>query len=124
MLCASWMSTTHAHAPIHLPPTHRGLFRGSTSDAHAVARCVSESAVVIDERREHRGRPAITRWRAEATAKYRYTSEPRTVDISGPEVTVTARVTGDFPGSPVDLRSVAFRSDALRGAGSCRSHSS
>jgi NAD(P)-dependent dehydrogenase (short-subunit alcohol dehydrogenase family) len=29
---------------------------------------------------------------------------------------VTARVSGDFPGSPVDLRSVAFRSDALRGA--------
>ena len=35
---------------------------------------------------------------------YHYTSEPLAVDASGPEVTVTARVTGDFPGSPVELR--------------------
>jgi ketosteroid isomerase-like protein len=96
--------STHAHAPIHLPPPIAAYFDADASDANAVARCFSESAVVIDEGREHRGRPAITRWKAEATAKYHYTSEPRAVDVSGPEVTVTARVTGDFPGSPVDLR--------------------
>ena len=95
---------THAHAPIHLPPPIAAYFDADASDANAVARCFSESAVVIDERRVHRGRPAITRWRAEATAKYHYTSEPLAVDVSGPEVTVTARVTGDFPGSPVELK--------------------
>ena len=30
--------------------------------------------------------------------------EPLAVDVSGPEATVTARVTGDFPGSPVKLQ--------------------
>jgi hypothetical protein len=40
----------------------------------------------------------------EATAKYHYTSEPLAVDVAGLEVTVTARVTGDFPGSPVELQ--------------------
>ena len=96
--------STCAHAPIHLPPPIAAYFDADASDANAVARCFSESAVVINERREHRGRPAITRWRAEATAKYHYTSEARAVDVSGPDVTVTARVTGDFTGSPVDLR--------------------
>jgi hypothetical protein len=95
--------STHANAPIHLPVPIAAYFAADTSDANAVARCFNESAVVIDERREHRGRPAITRWRA-ATANYHYTSEPLAVDVSGPEATVTARVTGDFPGSPVELQ--------------------
>ena len=96
--------STHGNAPIRLPLPIAAYFAADTSDANAVARCFSESAVVIDERRQHRGRPAITRWRAEATAKYQYTSEPLAVDVSGPDVTVTARVTGDFPGSPVELQ--------------------
>ena len=100
-------STRCRHTPtrrLHLPPPIAGYFAADTSDADAVARCFSENAGVIDERREHRGRPAITRWKAEAAAKYHYTSEPLRVDASGPDVIVTARVTGDFPGSPVELR--------------------
>jgi ketosteroid isomerase-like protein len=94
----------NANTPIDLPLPIAAYFAADTTDANAVARCFTESAVVIDERREHRGRAAITRWKAEATAKYHYTSEPLAVDVSGPEVTVTARVTGDFPGSPVELQ--------------------
>jgi hypothetical protein len=94
----------HANAPIDLPPPIAAYFAADTSDANAVARCFSDSAVVIDERREHRGRRAIARWKAEATTKYHYTSEPLAVDASGPEVTVITRVTGDFPGSPVELQ--------------------
>ena len=102
-VCSTSMST-HANAPIHLPPPIAAYFAADTSDATVVARCFSESAIVIDERREHRGKPAIARWRAEALAKYHYTSEPLAVDVAGPEVTVTARVTGDFPRSPVKLQ--------------------
>jgi len=101
---SSTSMSTHAYAPLHLPPPIAAYFAADTSDANVIARCFSESAVVVDERREHRGRPAITRWRAEASTKYHYTSEPLAVDVSGPEVTVTARVTGDFPGSPVKLQ--------------------
>ena len=81
-VCSPRMST-HANAPIHLPPPIAAYFAADTSDADAVARCFSERAVVIDERREHRGRPAITRWKAEATAKDHYTSEPLAADASG-----------------------------------------
>jgi hypothetical protein len=94
--------STDTNAPIQLPPPIVAYFAADTSDA--VAQCFSESAVVIDEQREHRGRPAIARWKAEATAKYHYTSEPLAVDVSEPDVTVTARVSGDFSGSPVNLQ--------------------
>jgi hypothetical protein len=86
-----------------LPPPIAAYFAANTADVDRVARCFTESAVVIDERREHRGRPAIARWKAETTAKYHYTSEPLTIDVSGREVSVRARVSGDFPGSPVEL---------------------
>ena len=102
-VCSTCMPK-QTNTQIDLPPPVAAYFAADSSDANAVTRCFSESAVVIDERREHRGRSAITRWKAEATAKYHYTSEPLAVDASGPEVTVTARVTGDFPGSPVELR--------------------
>jgi hypothetical protein len=94
----------NANTPVDLPLPIAAYFAADTAGANAVARCFTESAVVIDERREHRGRLAITRWKTETTARYHYTSEPLAVDVSGPEVTVTARVTGDFPGSPVELQ--------------------
>jgi hypothetical protein len=94
----------NTHTPIELPAPIAAYFVADVSDAHRVARCFTENAVVVDERREHQGRPAIERWKAEATAKYHYTSEPLTVDLSGVDVVVVARLTGDFPGSPVELR--------------------
>ena len=94
----------HSNTRIDLPPPIAAYFAADSSDANAVARYFSESAVVIDEGREHRGRTAITRWKTEATAKYHYSSEPLAVDVSGSDVIVTARVAGDFPGSPVDLQ--------------------
>ena len=74
------------------------------ADGGGVASCFIENAVVVDERREYHGRQAIGRWKAEATEKYHYTSEPLAVDCLGSDVTVTARVTGEFPGSPIELR--------------------
>jgi SnoaL-like domain len=102
-MCSGPMRT-NADRPIELPTPIAAYFTADAADVNAVARCFIENAVVIDERREHRGRHAIARWKAEATAKYHYTSEPLRVDVSGADVVVTARVTGDFPGSPVELR--------------------
>jgi ketosteroid isomerase-like protein len=93
-----------SRAPIDLPSPIRVYFAADTADASAVAHCFSQDAVVIDEQREHRGRAAIARWKTEATAKYHYTSVPISVDVAGAVATVTARLTGGFPGSPVDLR--------------------
>ena len=96
--------TTKTVEPLDLPAPVAAYFVADATGAEAVAECFTDGAVVIDERREYRGRTAIARWKVEATAKYHHTSEPLAVDVSGPDVTVTARVTGDFPGSPVDLR--------------------
>ena len=95
---------THSNAAVDLPSPIRAYFAADTADASAVAQCFSEGGVVVDERHEHRGRAAIARWKAEATAKYRYTSVPIAVDVQGPEVIVATRLTGDFPGSPLELR--------------------
>jgi ketosteroid isomerase-like protein len=90
--------------PLQLPAPVAAYFAADSAGGEAVARCFTDDAVVIDERREHKGRTAITKWKAEASTKYRYTSEPLRVHVSGAEATVTSRLTGDFPGSPVELR--------------------
>lgn len=36
--------------------------------------------------------------------KFRYTSEPISLDEAHGKTVVTSRLVGDFPGSPVDLR--------------------
>jgi ketosteroid isomerase-like protein len=95
---------TNADTPVDLPAPIAVYFTTDAADASGVARCFTENAVVIDERREHQGRQAIARWKNEATSKYHYTSEPLTVDVSGAYVTVITRVTGEFPGSPIELR--------------------
>jgi hypothetical protein len=89
---------------IHLPQPVAAYFAADTADGEAVSRCFSEDGVVIDEKRTHRGRTAIARWKTEASRKYTYVAEPLAVDESEGRIRVTCRVTGNFPGSPVDLR--------------------
>ena len=97
------MSASARPQPV-LPPPIARYFAADTRDANAVSRCFLEDAVVVDQQRTHRGRAAIERWKAEATAKYQYTSEPQSSETSGQDTVVTARLTGKFPGSPVTLR--------------------
>ena len=96
--------TTKAAEPIDLPSPVAAYFAADTTGAEAVAQCFTDGAVVIDERREHRGRTTIAQWKAEASAKFRYTVERLGVHVSGDQTTVIGRVTGDFPGSPVELQ--------------------
>jgi len=60
--------------------------------------------VVKDESHTHKGRAAIKQWKTEASAKYAYTSEPVACEQRGEKTIVTSRITGNFPGSPIDLR--------------------
>ncbi|MEI9932363.1 MAG: nuclear transport factor 2 family protein [Rhizomicrobium sp.] len=89
---------------IILPKPIASYFAADTKDAAAVARCFAEDAIVIDERQTHTGRDAIRQWKAETSGKFNYISEPFAVVSEGDRIVVTSRVTGDFPGSPVDLR--------------------
>ena len=95
---------TKTAEPIDLPAPVAAYFAADTTGAEAVAQCFTDGAVVIDERQEYRGRTAIARWKVEVSTKFRYTVERLCVHVSGDETTVTGRLTGDFPGSPVDLQ--------------------
>lgn len=88
--------------PLSLPDPIAAYFLADTNNAQAVAACFTTDAVVIDENQRHQGREAIARWKAEASD--RYVAEPRTIEGNGEQRIVTARLTGEFPGSPVDLR--------------------
>jgi hypothetical protein len=93
-----------AGQPIDLPNPVAAYFAADTTGAEAVARCFTDGALVIDERQEYRGRAAIGRWKAQASAKSHNTTRPLAFHVSGGEITVTGRVTGNFPGSPVELQ--------------------
>lgn len=96
--------TTKVQEPIALPAPVAAYFAADTTGAEAVAQCFTDGAVVIDERQEYRGRTSIARWKTEASAKFRYTVDRLGAHVSGKQTIVTGRVTGDFPGSPVDLQ--------------------
>jgi hypothetical protein len=89
---------------IDLPGPIAGYFAADREGGEAVARCFTEAAVVKDEGRTYRGRAAIRQWKEEASARYQYTSEPFACELGDGAVVVTSRLTGTFPGSPVNLR--------------------
>jgi hypothetical protein len=91
---------------LDLPQAIAAYFTADKGDSDAVSRCFTECAVVQDEGHTYRGRAAIRQWKADASAKYQYTSEPITCEQTEGRFVVTSRLTGNFPGNPVDLRFV------------------
>lgn len=73
-------------------------------DAEAMVQCFAEHAIVRDEGRTIEGLAAIKQWKAETRKKYRHTVEPLASARKGDKTIVTSRLTGNFPGSPIDLR--------------------
>ena len=75
-------------------------------DLEALGRCFGERATVRDEGRVIEGSAAIKRWMKDAKAKYHHTAEPIAVSHDNGKTIVTARVTGAFPNSPLDLQHI------------------
>src|SRR5437899_12807897 len=73
-------------------------------DAEAMAQCFAENAVVRDEGKTIKGLAAIKRWKAETKKKYQHTVEPLASVQKGDKTVVTNRLTGNFPGSPIELQ--------------------
>ena len=90
--------------PLNLPKPIAAYFSAEKASAEAVYHCFTENAIVKDEAHTYKGHAAIKQWRAEVATKYEYTSEPFACEEKGEMVIVTSRLTGNFPGSPVDLR--------------------
>ena len=89
---------------LSLPKPVAAYFAADRGDGEAVAQCFTDNAVVKDEGHTHRGRDAIKAWKADAAAKYEYTSDPFACEEKDGKMVVTSHLVGNFPGSPVDLR--------------------
>jgi hypothetical protein len=75
----------------------------NSGDANLFDQCFAKNAVVRDENETHKGLAAIKEWKAETKRKYQHTVDPlRAVEKDG-KVVVTNRLTGNFPGSPIEL---------------------
>lgn len=89
---------------MELPRPISEYYQADQGDAVSVSECFTEDAVVIDEGNTYSGRHAIRDWKAKTSSTYTYTVEPSAIEEAGGKTVVTARLAGDFPGSPVDLR--------------------
>ena|SRR6476661_8476138 len=72
-------------------------------DVDAMAECFAEHAVVRDESQTIEGLAAIKRWKAETKRKYSHTVAPLEVAQRDGKTVLKAKLTGNFPGSPVTL---------------------
>jgi hypothetical protein len=74
-------------------------------DAETLSQCFAANAVVRDEGQTIAGLDAIKQWQAETRRKYQHTIEPlASVQMEGKTILLTNRLTGKFPGSPIDLQ--------------------
>jgi ketosteroid isomerase-like protein len=95
------MSTTNLPGPVAAY-----VDAANAQDIDAVTACFNEDAVVRDEGQNRQGIAAIREWAQEASTKYRPTVEAISVAEANGKTIVTGRVSGTFPGSPVELHYV------------------
>ncbi|MCY1539770.1 hypothetical protein D9M68_753720 [compost metagenome] len=97
---------------LQLPKTVKTYFDISNGDdASRLATCFCADATVTDENRRHQGLEAIEAWQYQARQAFAYRVEPLEASQEDGKLTVTARVVGDFPGSPVQLNHVFLLQD-------------
>jgi len=90
---------------VELPAPIAAYFTADKAgDANAISRQFTEGATVRDEGHTYSGREAIRQWKTMSSTKYNYIAEPIAIADEAGLTVVTARLAGDFPGSPLDLR--------------------
>ena len=87
-----------------LPEPIAAYFAADRQDPAALARCFTAQATVTDEGQTHTGLDAIKAWKAAASTKYTYTTEPFALAQQNGQHIVSSRVAGNFPGSPIQLQ--------------------
>ncbi|RDV03990.1 nuclear transport factor 2 family protein [Undibacter mobilis] len=84
-------------------------------DTKAIVAAFAETGAVHDEGKLHRGRDAIASWADHTVANYRMTMTPLAATEADGQTVVKARVSGTFPGSPLDLTfNFIFGADGIR----------
>jgi len=87
-----------------IPPVIASYFAAQNKhDTSAMLGCFSTDAVVNDEGRDRRGLAAIREWMAETTRQYRVRTEVLKGGGTPTTWTATVRLTGTFPGSPIEV---------------------
>jgi ketosteroid isomerase-like protein len=89
---------------VPLPKLIGDYFAASNAhDAEAVAHTFAADAIVHDEHKVHRGRAAITTWAQGTIDKYQTTIVPLGISGGAASAAIKAKVSGTFPGSPIEL---------------------
>lgn len=87
---------------LQLPrPIDTYLRAENSGDVEAISECFTPYATVRDEDRYYEGLPAIKDWTTRTKRKYGQTVTPLAIDVSDGNATLKARLSGNFPGSPV-----------------------
>ena len=81
----------------------RYLDAANRLDASGAAECFTADAHVHDEGGDYAGPDAVRGWVAETSRKYQPRVEVLSTKRQGAEFLLTVRVTGSFPGSPIEL---------------------
>jgi SnoaL-like domain len=90
--------------PIELPPAISLYISASNRNApQDVKKCFTDDAVVRDESKTVHGTDELQQWMTDTKAKYQHTIEPLYLRQEGEAIIVTCRLTGDFPGSPIEI---------------------
>ena len=90
--------------PLTLPAAINRYFTADSISSNDITQHFTKDAIVIDEKQTYQGRDAIRQWKADVTTKFTYRSEPFACEEIDGKTIVTSKLTGNFPGSPVDLR--------------------
>jgi SnoaL-like domain len=90
--------------PLELPPAiDRYVEIENAGNTEALSECFAADATVRDESNTYVGIDAIKRWKADTKKRYGHTVHPLSVSHRDGKTVLTARLTGNFPSSPVTL---------------------
>ena len=85
------------------PPIEKYVEIENSGDVEALSACFAADASVRDERQTYYGLAAIKRWKAETRKKYNHAVAPLELTHREGKTVLKAKLTGNFPGSPVTL---------------------
>lgn len=99
---------------MNLPTAVAALVKAQDQfDSAAYADCFSETALVFDEGKTHRGRTEISQWIEQSNEKYKTVMTPMSFVETGKTGVLSAKVSGSFDGSPIVLNYHFEIADAL-----------
>jgi hypothetical protein len=87
-----------------MPPVIAAYFQAANShDSDGAALCFASNGIVHDEGERHEGHAAIKAWKEKVSEKYNVIMVPSAIEPEGSGYKVTAKVSGNFPGSPLNM---------------------